>query len=52
MVSGFFTSPKDQLLIISGDAKPILIESKTLRSISSIPSFNFFLLSVAHSALL
>lgn len=26
MVSGFFTSPCDQLLIISGDASPIFIE--------------------------
>src|ERR1700739_2814786 len=28
MVSGFFTSPYDQARIISGDANPILIESK------------------------
>src|SRR6516164_7757788 len=28
MVSGFFTSPYDQARIISGDASPILIESK------------------------
>src|SRR5450631_2100978 len=28
MVSGFFTSPYDQERIMSGDARPILIESK------------------------
>src|SRR5579871_2285312 len=28
MVSGFFTSPYDQERIMSGDASPILIESK------------------------
>jgi hypothetical protein len=28
MVSGFFTSPNDQLRIFSGDARPILMASK------------------------
>ena len=36
------TSPCDQLLIISGDARPIFIESKTLRSINSVPSLEIF----------
>lgn len=39
---GFFTTPCDQLLIISGDARPIFIESKTLRSINSVPSLEIF----------
>ena len=30
MVSGLVTSPKDQLRIFSGEAKPILIASKSL----------------------
>jgi len=40
MVSGFFTSPYDHARIISGDASPILIESKCSTGACCLNSFS------------
>src|SRR5579883_1838006 len=40
MVSGFFTSPYDQARIISGEASPILIESKCSTGACCLKSFS------------
>src|SRR5581483_3493826 len=50
MVSGFFTSPYDHARIISGEASPILIESKCSTGACCLKSFNKSFISYSWGA--